>query len=207
MLMTVLGIPFTETVIPLRHPDTRERILEHSPTGKCPALIDGDVVVWESTAIFEYLADRFPDRGVWPKDMKARAHARAIVAEMHAGFQPLRQNCPMHLGMRFAPEVWSEAVRADVARLEAMWAEARRRFGGDGPFLFGTFCAADAMYAPVVTRLDTFQHDVKPETRAYMDVVLAHPAFVKWRTAALEEPWTIAEYEEGHTPVEIFRSV
>lgn len=207
MAMTALGIPFTEEVIPLRRPDTRERILKHSPSGKCPVLIDGDVTVWESIAIIEHLAERFPDKGVWPKDQKARAHARSIAAEMHAGFQGLRQNCPMNLGARFAPKEWSDAVKADVARLEDMWAGARQHFGGSGPFLFGAFCGADAMYAPVATRLDTYQHVVRPQTRAYMDAILKHPAFTNWRMAALAEPWTIPEYEDGHTAVERYKQL
>lgn len=207
MAMTALAIPFDETVIPLRHPDTRERILVYSPASKCPVLIDGDMTVWESLAIIEHLAERFPDKGVWPKDARKRAHARAISAEMHAGFQALRQNCPMNLAARFAPSDWGDAVKADVARIEDMWADARRRFGAGGPFLFGAFSGADAMYAPVVTRLDTYQHAVKPETRAYMDAILKHPAFMKWRMAAMLEPWTIPDYESGHTAVERYKQI
>ena len=207
MVMTALGIPFTETVIPMKQPDSRERILKYSPTGKCPVLIDGDVTIWESIAIIEYLAERFPDRGIWPRDLKARAHARAISAEMHAGFQALRQNCPMNLAARFAPKDWHDGVKADIARLEEMWAGTRKRFGVGGPFLFGAFSAADAMYAPGVTRLDTFQHAVKPETRAYMDAILRHSALMKWRIAALAEPWTIDEYEEGFTAVERYKKI
>lgn len=206
MVMTALGIAFRETVIPLRQPDTRSRILEFSPAGKCPVLIDGDVAVWESLAIFEHLAERFPDKGVWPRNPKARALARAICAEMHAGFQPLRQNCPMNLGVKFAPREWSDAVKADVARLEAMWADARARFGAGGAFLFGAFSGADAMYAPVVTRLETYQLEVGAGTRAYMDAILTHPALVSWRLAALQEPWSIPEFEVGYPTVETYRS-
>lgn len=207
MVMTALGIPFTEEVIALKQPDTRARILKDSPAGKCPVLVDGDVTVWESIAIIEHLAERFPDKGVWPRDLMARAHARSIAAEMHAGFQALRQACPMNLAARFAPKDWSDAVQADVARLEAMWAGARQRFGAGGSFLFGEFSAADAMYAPVVTRLDTYQHVVRPETRAYMDAILRHPAFMNWRMAALAEPWTVAEYEDGHSAVERYKQL
>ncbi len=112
---------------------------------------------------------------------------------------PLRQGCPMNLGKRFAPPPMTDDLKASVARIEDIWRGTRARFGKGGPFLFGAFTAADAMFAPVVTRLDTYSIPVAPETRAYMDAVLAHPAFVEWRSAGLAEPWDIAEYEAGHT--------
>ena len=200
MLMTALGIPFEETVIPMYQPETKARMLSFGPTGKCPVLVDGDVTVWESLAIMEYLAETFPDKPVWPRDAGARAHARAISSEMHAGFQGLRQRCPMNLLKRFKTPEITDQMQADIARLEAMWKGTRERFGAGGPFLFGAFSAADAMYAPVVTRLDTYQIPVSAPTRAYLDAVLAQPAFVAWRTSALAEPWTIPHYEDGHTP-------
>lgn len=204
MLMTALGIPFKETVIPLYHPDSKARMLDVSPGGKVPVLVDADVTVWETLAIIEYLHERFPDKGVWPKDATARAHARAISNEMHAGFQALRTMCPMNLGKRFAPRELSSDVADNVRRIEGMWSDARRRFGGGGSFLYGAFSAADALYAPVVTRLDTYQVRVAPATRRYMDDVLSHPAFVQWRSEALAEPWSIPHYEEGWTAVEVF---
>ncbi len=211
-LMTALGLPFKETVIPLYHPDSKARMLDVSPAGKVPVLVDvpeartgdGDAIVWETMAIAEYLHERFPDKGVWPKDPQVRAHARAISNEMHAGFQALRSMCPMNLGKRFAPRDLTSDAADNVRRIEGMWSDARRRFGGDGKFLYGAFSAADAMYAPIVTRLDTYQIRVAPATRRYMDDVLAHPAFVKWRTEAFAEPWTIPHYEEGWTAVEVF---
>lgn len=206
ILMTALDIPFEETVIPMYFPDSKARMLDVSPTGKMPCLVDGDVKVWESLAIMEYLHERFPQKGVWPTDAKARAHARASANEMHAGFQALRSTCPMNLTKRFAPRELSSDVADNVRRLEGLWADARRRFGGGGQFLYGVFCAADAMYAPVVTRLDTYQVPVSSETRRYMDAVLAHPAFVKWRSDALKEPWTIDHYEEGWSAVETFHT-
>ncbi|MFN3744229.1 MAG: glutathione S-transferase family protein [Hyphomicrobiaceae bacterium] len=206
LLMTALGIPFEETVIPMYFPDSKARMLDVSPTGKMPCLVDGDTTVWESLAIMEYLHERFPDKGVWPADAKARAHARAAAQEMHAGFQALRSACPMNLAKRFAPRELSSDVADNVRRLEGLWADARRRFGVGGPFLYGKLCAADAMYAPVVTRLDTYQIPVSSETRRYMDAILAHPAFVKWRAEALAEPWTIDHYEEGWTAVETFHA-
>ncbi len=206
MLMTALGIPLEETVIPMYFPDSKARMLDVSPTGKMPCLVDGEVTIWESLAIMEYLHERFRDKGVWPADAKARAHARAVANEMHAGFQALRNACPMNLGKRFAPRDLGSDVADNVRRLESLWADARRRFGTGGAFLYGNFGAADAMYAPVVTRLDTYQIPVSSGTRHYMDAVLAHPAFVQWREAALAEPWTIDHYEEGWTAVETFHS-
>lgn len=206
ILMTALDIPFEDAVIPMYFPDSKARMLDVSPTGKMPCLVDGEMTVWESLAIMEYLHERFPDKSVWPSDVKARAHARAISSEMHAGFQALRQMCPMNLAKRFAPRELSSDVLDNLRRLEGMWADCRRRFAGGGDFLFGDFCAADAMYAPVVTRLDTYQVPVTSETRRYMDAVLSHPAFVKWRTAALQEPWTIDHYEVGWTAVETFHT-
>lgn len=206
ILMCELGIPFDEEVIPLRRADTKARILARSGAGKCPVLIDGDVTVWESLAIIEYVAEKFPAKAVWPADAKARAHARAASNEMHAGFQPLRAACPMNLGKRFAPRDFGPDVAASVARIEELWRDARSRFGSKtgGPFLYGPFTAADAMFAPVVTRLDTYQIAVASDTRAYMDAILATAAFREWKAGALAEPrdWDIPEYEEGHTPVE-----
>ena len=204
ILMQALGIPFEEMVIPMYFPDSKARMLDVSPTGKMPCLVDGDVTIWESLAIMEYLHERFPEKGVWPGDAKARAHARAAANEMHAGFQALRNACPMNLGKRVAPREFGSDVADNVRRLEGLWSHARVRFGVDGPFLYGRFGAADAMYAPVVTRLDTYQIPVTSETRRYMDAVLTHPAFVAWRTAALQEPWTIAHYEDGHEVAEVF---
>lgn len=211
MLMTALGIPFEETVIPMYFPDSKARMLDVSPTGKMPCLVvpaarpaDGDGRIWESLAIMEYLHERFPDKGVWPKEPAARAHARAVANEMHAGFQALRNACPMNLAKRFAPRDLGSDVADNVRRLEGMWSDCRRRFKGAGDFLYGDFCAADAMFAPVVTRLDTYQIAVATETRQYMNAVLAHPAFVEWRRQALAEPWSVPHYEEGWTAVEVF---
>lgn len=207
LLMTALGIPFKETVIAMYQDDTKARMLAVSPTAKMPCLVDGDVTVWESLAIIEYLAERFPGKGVWPKDVKARAHARAISNEMHAGFQGLRNACPMNLGKRFAQRSdLGPDVAANVARLGQVWLEAKTRFGGSGRFLYGDFSAADAMFAPVVTRLDTYQIPVDPRVRAYMDAILSHPAFIAWREAAMAEPWTVPHYEEGWAAVQVFHN-
>ena len=204
LLMTARGIPFEESVIPMYFPDSKARMLDVSPAGKMPCLVDGNAKVWESLAIIEYLHERFPEKGVWPTDALARAHARAVSSEMHAGFQALRNACPMNLAKRFAPRDLGSDVEDNVRRLQGMWSDCRRRFKGRGEFLFGDFCAADAMFAPVVTRLDTYQVPVATETRQYMNAVLAHPAYRKWLREALAEPWSVPHYEEGWTAVEVF---
>lgn len=207
LMMRAAGIDFAETVIPLRQPDTAARIREHSPSGKVPVLIDGDVVVWESLAIISLLADRFPEKRIWPQGDAARACAKAISMEMHGGFQALRQACPMNLGKRFAPRDFGDKVAADVTRIEAIFSDCRSRFGASGPFLFGdTFTAADAMYAPIVARLETYQIAVRPETRAYMEAIQTHPAFQRWTSEALRETWDIPEFEVGHDPVADLRT-
>ncbi|WP_334177059.1 glutathione S-transferase family protein [Pseudoxanthobacter sp.] len=188
------GIPFSETLVPLGQDDTRARILVHSPSGRVPCLIDGATHVWESLAILEYLAELFPEHAFWPRGRAARAEARAIAAEMHAGFAALRSALPMNLGRAPAPAGLPETVAGDVARIEALWAAARSRFGCDGPFLFGGFGAADAMYAPVVTRLQRYGVPVSAVSQSYMDAVLALPAMQAWQAAADAEP-AVARYE------------
>ncbi len=205
MVLRAFGIPFEETVIPLKQPETKEAIAKHSPSGKVPVLIDGDVRVWESLAIVEYIAEKFPEMAIWPNDGAARAHARAISNEMHGGFLALRQACPMNLAKKFSTPPMSDELRANVTRVEQLWRETGLESGIDGDFLFGPFCAVDAMFAPIVTRLDTYQIPVAADTRAYMDTVLAHPALLAWKRDALAEPWTIADYETGHTATETFR--
>jgi glutathione S-transferase len=203
VLMKALGIPFTETVIPMYREDTKAKMLEFAPTGMVPAInhsgTRGPVVVWESLSLMEYLAETFPDKGVWPADPVARAHARSAASEMHAGFRALRMACPVNLSRIFKLKDYGADVFADLARLEALWAQARRRFGAGGDFLYGAYSAADAMYTPVVTRLEHYQLPVRPETRAYMDTILNHHAYQAWKAEALAEPWYLPHYEEGHT--------
>jgi glutathione S-transferase len=191
--MKVAGIPFEETVVPLYEPGSRERVLTVSPTGKVPALVDGDIHVWESIAILDYLADRFPDAGLWPAERAARAHAWSVAAEMHAGFSALRRNCPMNMRRSMkARELTADAatdVAGDVGRIDALWTNCRTRFGAGGPFLFGAFGAADAMYAPVVSRFHSYAMAVGPAAQRYMEAVMALPAWAEWRAAALVEPW------------------
>ena len=193
--MKVAGIPFEETVISLDADDFKQKVGAVSGTGKVPALIDGDVQVWESMAILEYLAEKFPDAGLWPSDAAARPHARAVANEMHAGFLPLRKLLPMNTWRPVMKRELTPEAKANVARIEAMWSVCRSRFAKGGPFLFGRFGVADAMYAPVVSRLHTYAVNVSPPTRAYMDAVMALPAWREWYAAAHKEPWVLADDE------------
>ncbi len=204
LVLTASDIAFDETVIALRRDDTAGKIAKISPTGKVPVLVDGDIRIWESLAVIEYLSEKFPDKTIWPRDVDARAHARSISSEMLAGFQPLRKACPMNLGKLFAPLNWDEDVLANVRRIEQLWRHARARFSNGGKFLFGEFSGADAMYAPVASRLKTYGFDVGDDTKAYMQAVFTHPSFVKWTREALAEPWTIDDYEDGFTVRETF---
>jgi glutathione S-transferase len=193
--LRVAGIPFEEVVIPLYEPGSKEQILKYSPAGKVPVLIDGDIRVWESLAILDYLAERFPQARLWPTDAAARAQARAIAAEMHAGFAPLRRHCPMNMWRPVRKRELPPEVAADVRRIDAIVTECRERFGQGGAFLFGAFGAADAMYAPVVARLNTYAIAVGAVAEAYKQAVMALPAWAEWRTAALKEPWIMANAE------------
>ena len=193
--LRMAGIPFEEVVIPLYEPGSKERILSFSPAGKVPVLINGDVRVWESLAIIDELAERFPQAQLWPKDPAARALARAIAAEMHAGFAPLRRHCPMNMWRPVKARELPPEVAVDVKRIEAIFTECRERFGRGGGFLFGAFGAADAMYAPVVSRLHTYGIAVGPVAEAYKQAMMALPAWTEWRAAALKEPWVMANGE------------
>ena len=206
LLLKQLGIAFDEITVPLDLPDTKARVLKHSPAGKVPILIDGDVTVWETIAIMEHVGEAY-DAPVWPADRKARAMARSIAAEMHSGFSALRSACPMNLGKKFAQKNRGEAVARDVARFGEIVRQAREYFGVGGPFLFGAFSAADAMYAPLVTRLDTYSIALDATTRAYMDAILSLPAFQEWRSAALKEEWIVEADEIDEEAIEDYRKV
>jgi glutathione S-transferase len=195
ILLAHFHIPFEDVVIPLDLPDTRANILRHSPSGKCPVLRDGRIEIWESLAIIEYVAEKYPEKAIWPRARAARAHARAISNEMHAGFQALRQHCPTQFLRPVRKIALTPEVEADVARIEAAWAHARATYGKAGPFLFGRFCAADAMFAPVVNRLHIYDIPVASATRAYMDAVRALPAWKAWIKDAETETWRIDKYE------------
>ena len=193
--MKVAGIAFEEEVISLDAKDFKTRVTRISGTGKVPALADGNVPVWESLAILEYLAEKFPDARLWPADPAARAQARAIAAEMHAGFVPLRRHLPMNMWRPVMRRDLTPEVQANVRRIEAIWTDCRTRHGAGGPFLFGPFGAADAMYAPVVARFHTYAVEVNVLARAYMDAVMDLPAWREWQTQALAETWVLPEDE------------
>ena len=179
------GLPFEESVIRLREVGTRAEIFKYSPSGKVPCLIDGETIVWESLAICEYLAEAVPS--LWPADRRRRAEARAISAEMHSGFGALRQSLPMEIDAS-KPYVERRAeVRADIARIVAIWQSCRERFAVGGPFLFGEFSIADAMFAPVVWRFITYAVELPAESRAWVETMTALPAMQEWRANALEE--------------------
>ena len=163
--------------------------------GKVPVLWDGDVVVWDSLAILEYLADKVGRDRFWPKDDEARGMARACVAEMHSSYMALRRECPMNIRRRMEAHEISEAAMADIVRILQLWAEARARFGKGGPYLFGTFGAADVFYAPVVSRFITYGLNVPGFAQAYMQAVWEHDWLQAWVSAAETEDWTIAQYE------------
>lgn len=183
------GIAFSEINVNLRDPDAKAQILAHSPSGKVPALHAGNLMVWDSLAILEYLAETHPDAGLWPSDKTARAIARSVAAEMHSGFQPLRANCPMDLLARAPRQDLPEDVAKDVRRIIEIWRDARLRFGAGGPFLFGRFSAVDAMYAPVASRFRTYLADLEPfgddgTARDYIDAMFATQELQDWEAGA-----------------------
>src|ERR1700726_449787 len=190
------NIAFDEVFIPLyTGAADKQRILSFTHSGKVPALIDGDVTIWDSLAIIEYAAEKFPEANLWPKDRARRAHARSISAEMHAGFAALRNECGMNLHRPVGTIALSEQARADIARVEQIWTECRQRHGQAGPFLFGAFGGADAMFAPVVHRFRTYAIEVTPEARHYMDAMMSLPAFREWTKAGLAETIVIDRFE------------
>jgi glutathione S-transferase len=195
LAMKAAGIAFDETLISLDAKDFKARVTALGGVGRVPVLIDGEVRVWESLAILEYLAEKFPAACLWPKHTTARAHARAISSEMHSGFMPLRRHLPMNVARPVKKRALDDGAAADAARIDAIWSECRVRFGSGGVFLFGAFGAADAMYAPVVWRFHTYAVDVSPAARAYMDAVIALPASIEWREAARREPWVLPHDE------------
>jgi len=195
ILLAHFKIPFEEAVIPMDEPETRANMLKHAPSGKCPSLHDGKTAVWESLAIIEYVAETHPEKAIWPRAKAARAHARSLANEMHAGFGALRQACPTNFRRLVRAVAVSEEVRADVARIEEAWAHARETFGTAGPYLFGRFSAADAMFAPVVNRFHVYDIPVSKPSRAYMETIMALPAWKAWIAAAEAEPWRIERYD------------
>jgi len=193
------GLPFEEVVVPLSDDnwDKRREGDEFAPSsGKVPILWDGDAVVWDSLAIVDYLADKVGRATFWPEDDAARAMARSMAAEMHSSFQALRRKHSMNIRQIFPQRAPDDDVRAELARIMELWAQARARFGGNGDFLFGDFGAADMMFAPVCTRIVTYQLPVARFAVGYMEAVFAHPFMQDWIAAAQEEEWVIEQYEQ-----------
>ena len=194
LALELTGAPYQEVVVPLDRPDTAERIRSFSPAGRVPVVQDGDLVVWDSLAICEYLAERFPAAQLWPEAPKRRAIARAVSAEMHSGFQALRSSMPMNIRLRRPIASPPADVVADLTRIRAMWrgllADAR-----DGEYLFGRFGIADAMFAPVVGRCRTYGVALDGPEAAYAEAVWRHPAVAKWVAAAQEEALPIPKYD------------
>jgi glutathione S-transferase len=192
------GEEFEELVVPMFDDEWEKRREgdEFAPSlGKVPILWDGECVVWDSLAIIEFLADRVGRDRFWPKDDAARGMARSMAAEMHASFANLRRELPMNVRKSFSPRELSDGVKDDINRILQLWAQARARFGGTGEFLFGDWCAADIMYAPVVTRFITYAVPVPPFAALYMKAVLSHPNVQDWIDQAQDEPWVIEQYE------------
>jgi glutathione S-transferase len=189
------GQPYSEVLIPFDPATMHAAIAQHSPSGRVPALRHGGLVVWDSLAIAEYLAEAFPGAGLWPDDVAARAVARAVSAEMHSSFAALRASMPMDVRARMPGYGRTQGSLLDIARVRGMWSDCRARFGSGGPYLFGRFSIADAMYAPVVFRFRSYDVALDGAARAYADAMLAHPGMRKWSDAAAVEdlpydhPW------------------
>jgi glutathione S-transferase len=192
------GLHFEEMIVPLFDAEWDERKREEDlapSSGKVPILWDGDAVIWDSLAIMEYLADKVGRERFWPKDDAARGMARAMAAEMHSGYLALRRECSMNLRKTYQDFTISDECRNDAIRILGLWAEARARFGKEGPYLFGTFSAADVMFAPVVTRFVTYGFTLPGFAAAYVEAMLAHPWMEEWYQAAADEEWVIEKYE------------
>ncbi len=188
LAMALTEAPFEELRIPLYAADSHRRLLVHSPTAKVPVLeTEADGAIWDSLAIAEYLAERFPEAHLWPFGQAARAHARAICAEMHSGFVALRSHMPMDMKRNQALDGIPEEAAEDIRRICAIWSDCRRRFGQDGPYLFGHASIADAFYAPVASRLRSYAVELPAEAAAYVDTIYRWPAFQRWYQAALQE--------------------
>ncbi|MDA0220053.1 MAG: glutathione S-transferase family protein [Proteobacteria bacterium] len=195
LLMQVLGIAFEEHLIPLFDENWDGEIAKVSPSRKVPCLTDGDVTVWETMAIVEYLHEHHPGAGVWPANPRARAMARCAANEMHGGFGGLRSAMPMNVRKSLPGRGRTEAAIKDIARIETLWSDCRKAHGTGGPFLFGAFCAADAMFAPVVSRFVTYGVALEAANQAYVDAVMALPAMEAWVEAGRGEPWVLPHDE------------
>ncbi|MFO0524101.1 MAG: glutathione S-transferase family protein [bacterium] len=195
LALSMTGTPFDTVRIPLYQPGSTARIREYSAAGKVPVLVDAELVVWDSLAICEYLAERFPSAGLWPADRRARAEARSASNEMHSGFAALRRELPMNIRLDRDGHRWSPEAQADIDRVLQLWSGLRSRHGGGGPFLCGAFSIADAMYAPVVLRLRSYRAPVPDGIARYMQSVVDLPPMQAWIAAAHAEPERLEQFE------------
>jgi glutathione S-transferase len=195
LALRATGAPFDEVLVPLGRPETGAEILRWSPTGRVPALHDGGLVIWDSLAICEYLAEKFPEAGLWPAEEAARAAARSVTAEMHSGFTALRSQMPMNLRASCPTAESDPAVDEDIRRILEIWESCRRDFGSGGEMLFGGFTIADAFYAPVASRFITYGVDPQGAAGRYMAALWALPAVREWADAARTEDLRVARYE------------
>jgi len=193
LVLKHFGIPFDEELVLLNGEGWREIIRKKSPSGKVPVLIDGDLVIPETIAIIEYLNDKYPAKGIWPSNRVERALARAAAAEMHGGFTALRNAAPMNLKASYPGRVDLDEVAGDLKRIERLWGELISRSGG--PYLFGQFTAADAMFAPVAARIRTYELPVTDLAMEYVEAIYALPAFQEWLAEAVKEPWVVEQDE------------
>ncbi|MHC4512681.1 MAG: glutathione S-transferase family protein [Planctomycetota bacterium] len=195
LCMKRTGAAFDEVVLDLAAQDILAQKAQHTPAGRVPVLKHGDLTIWDSLAIAEYLAEIFPAAGLWPADSRRRAWARSLTSEMHAGFAALREQMPMNIRASYPDRVPDDAVKHDIRRIQTAWGDCRAAHGEDGPFLFGSFTIADAFFAPVVTRFRTYAVDMDATCRSYADAVWQHQDVQAWAAAARAESWTIPEYE------------
>lgn len=199
LALRMAGVDFEEVLIPLGGEGYGARkiaaVRAVSPSGTVPALAVDGVTLWDSLAIAEWAAEQRPDAGLWPADPSARAVCRSVVAEMHAGFAALRNEASMNIRRRTTPRAWSPACLDDLARLATVWSDTRARWGGGGPWLFGARTLADVFFTPVATRLRTYGIALDETSMRYAEALLAHPDFIAWERAALDEPWSIAQTE------------
>lgn len=193
--MRQFGLGFEEQVVPLFSEGYKEELLNHSPAGQVPIFIHDNKTVWGSVAILEFLAELHPDKNLWSTDIALRGHARSIIGEMHSGFGALRGAIPMNVRRTPSPIDYSEDVAEDIARVDNIWSDCRNRYHEIGPFLFGDFTIADAMYAPVVSRFHVYQLPVSDTSAAYMETMMAQESWQEWYQLAAKEPWTIERLE------------
>lgn len=196
LLLRHLGLSFREELIPLYQDDSKERLAHYSPSGLVPVLRHGDVLLWESLAICDYLAELYPQAELWPWEAEARAIAKSISFEMHGGFRTVRESMPMNIRAKRAMPARTPALEREIARILQIWEDARHEFGRGGDFLFGRFGVADAMFAPVVTRFRTYGVELTGGCAEYAETVLTSPAMLEWEEGARAEPWVLPQYED-----------